>query len=95
MTRNKEQGTELPLAFVELKIADGQQKMEEAIRDIDSYVRAKVSHHKYLCGGIQIPDKVPVSANGKILRKEICKLLQAEIKAKEATPKAKLRGTPA
>ncbi|KAJ1033630.1 hypothetical protein NDA13_001616 [Ustilago tritici] len=92
---DKEQGTELPLAFVELKIADGQQKKEEAIRDIDSYVRAKVSHHKYLCGGIQIPDKVPVSANGKILRKEICKLLQAEIKAKEATPKAKLRGTPA
>ncbi|KAJ1025236.1 hypothetical protein NDA16_002740 [Ustilago loliicola] len=87
---DKEQGTELPLAFVELKTSDGQQDKKKIIEDIDSYVRSKVSHHKYLRGGIRILDKVPVSASGKILRKEIRKLLQAEIQAKDATAKAKL-----
>lgn len=88
--QDKDQGTELPVAFVELKTGDGQQDRKKVIEDIDSYVRSKVSHHKYLRGGIRILDKVPFSASGKILRKEIRKLLEAEIQAKEASAKAKL-----
>ncbi|SPO30799.1 related to 4-coumarate--CoA ligase [Ustilago trichophora] len=85
---DKEQGTELPLAFVELK--PDQQDQSKVVVDLDAFVRSKVSHHKYLRGGIRILDKVPVSASGKILRKEIRKLLQAELEAKESSAKAKL-----
>lgn len=86
---DKQQGTELPLAFVELK-AD-QQRSDKLIEEIDAFVRAKVSHHKYLRGGVRFLDKIPVSASGKILRKEIRKLLQAEVAANESSAaKAKL-----
>ncbi len=85
---DKDQGTELPLAFIELKA--GQQDITKVKQDIDAFVRSKVSHHKYLRGGIRILDKVPVSASGKILRKEIRKLLQAEIDAKTSSAKANL-----
>ncbi len=54
-------------------------------------MRAKVSHHKYLRGGVRFLDKIPVSASGKILRKEIRKLLQAEVAANQSSAaKAKL-----
>ena len=85
---DKEQGTELPLAYIELKSArQGNEKVKE---EIDAFVRSKVSHHKYLRGGIRVLDKVPVSASGKILRKEIRKLLQAEIQTQGLSAKAKL-----
>lgn len=85
---DKEQGTELPFAYLELKA--GQRGSQEVVKDIDAFVRSKVSHHKYLRGGIRILDKVPVSASGKILRKEIRKLLQDDIEARKTAAKAKL-----
>ncbi|CBQ69296.1 related to 4-coumarate--CoA ligase [Sporisorium reilianum SRZ2] len=80
---DKQQATELPLAFLELK--PDHRSSTDLVKDIDTFVRSKVSHHKYLRGGIRILDKVPVSASGKILRKEIRKLLKAELEAKETS----------
>ncbi|KAJ9474646.1 putative Oxalate--CoA ligase (putative) [Pseudozyma hubeiensis] len=86
---DKQQGTELPLAFVELKT--GHAKDAKVAEEIGTFVRAKVSHHKYLRGGIRFLDKIPVSASGKILRKEIRKLLSAEVQSKQSPgKKAKL-----
>lgn len=71
------QATELPMAFIELK-DDCDSKARDSIRhDLDEFVRQKVSHHKYLRGGITFVPKVPVSASGKILRREVRKLLEA------------------
>lgn len=83
---DKHQATELPLAFIELK--PNHPRSTDTVNQIDAFVRAKVSHHKYLRGGIRFLDKVPVSASGKILRKEIRKLLQDEVQAK-GSPAAK------
>lgn len=85
---DKQQGTELPLAFIELKAAH--QNPDKMAEDIDAFVRSKVSHHKYLRGGIRFLDKIPVSASGKILRKQIRKLIPAETEIEHASGKAKL-----
>ncbi|GAC95017.1 4-coumarate-CoA ligase [Pseudozyma hubeiensis SY62] len=77
---DKENGTELPCAFVELSV-DAQQQQHLSkhalAEEIDQFVRSKVSHHKFLRGGIYFVDKVPVGASGKILRKDVRAMLKS------------------
>ncbi|KAI3482018.1 hypothetical protein L1887_55333 [Cichorium endivia] len=87
---DKEAATELPCAFVELSPSVSGKDVKEVVAQIDAFVRSKVSHHKFLRGGIHVVDKVPVSASGKILRKQVRLMLQ-ELEAAQSTPqKAKL-----
>lgn len=85
---DKPTATELPCAVVELSCKDVADKQMLA-REIDKFVRAKVSHHKYLRGGIYFVDKVPVSASGKILRKQVRAMLQ-DLEPQLPLPRAKL-----
>ncbi|PWY97388.1 acetyl-CoA synthetase-like protein [Testicularia cyperi] len=90
---SNDQGTELPLAFLELKqgVPPSQDEARRIAAEIDAFVRGKVSHHKYLRGGIEFLPKVPVSASGKVLRKEIRKMLQARIAAANDAEPARAR----
>ncbi|SPO31498.1 related to 4-coumarate--CoA ligase 1 [Ustilago trichophora] len=86
---DKSKATELPCAFVELSANAAKDQSKGAIRDeIDEFIKSKVSHHKFLRGGIHFVEKVPVSASGKILRKEVRAMLQAL--EQDALPQAKL-----
>ncbi|KAF9350442.1 putative fatty-acid--CoA ligase FadD10 [Mortierella sp. AD094] len=76
---NKEQATEVPLAFVVKAPGPGQALTEKEIED---YVASKVAAHKKLRGGVRFIDVVPKSAAGKILRKDL--------RAIVSTPKSKL-----
>ncbi|CBQ71422.1 related to 4-coumarate--CoA ligase 1 [Sporisorium reilianum SRZ2] len=84
---DKPSATELPCAFVELTSTT--QDRNHLARQIDDFVRAKVSHHKYLRGGIFFVDKVPVGASGKILRKQIRAMLE-KLEPHLARPQPKL-----
>ncbi|GAK67619.1 phenylacetyl- protein [Moesziomyces antarcticus] len=87
---DREAATELPCAFVELSPSVSGQDAKQVVAQIDAFVRSKVSHHKFLRGGIHVVDKVPVSASGKILRKQVRQMLQ-QLEAAHSTPqKAKL-----
>lgn len=87
---DKSINTELPCAFVELSAAASKADATDALKkEIDEFVRSKVSHHKFLRGGIHFVDKVPVSASGKILRKEVRLMLQ-RLEQPQSSPKAKL-----
>ena len=57
---------ELPKAFV---VPKGDISPE----DVVDYVAARVAPHKKLRGGVEFIDKIPKSASGKILRKELRK----------------------
>ncbi|KAF9298586.1 putative fatty-acid--CoA ligase FadD10 [Mortierella antarctica] len=74
---NKEQATEVPLAFV-VK-APGASLTE---KDVQEYVASKVAAHKKLRGGVRFIEAIPKSAAGKILRKDLRVLLQEAPKAK-------------
>lgn len=89
---DKDQATELPCAFVELSAdaASGQADKRTLAKEIDEFVRSKVSHHKFLRGGIHFVDKVPVSASGKILRKQVRSMLQALEQQEVLSTRAKL-----
>ncbi|KAF9984650.1 putative fatty-acid--CoA ligase FadD10 [Mortierella antarctica] len=76
---NKEQATEVPMAFVVKASGPGQALTEKEIAD---YVASKVASHKRLRGGVRFIEVVPKSAAGKILRKDLRVLVQS--------PKAKL-----
>ena len=81
---DKSQTTELPRAYVQLKPSASRGRQVE--EDIAAFVKARTSHHKQLRGGVRVLDVVPVSASGKILRKQI-RLLVAD---EEAQMQAKL-----
>ncbi|KAJ9476224.1 putative Oxalate--CoA ligase (putative) [Pseudozyma hubeiensis] len=75
---DKQNGTELPCAFVELSVDTQQHLSKQTLaEEIDQFVRSKVSHHKFLRGGIYFVEKVPVGASGKILRKEVRAMLDS------------------
>ncbi|KAF9112697.1 putative fatty-acid--CoA ligase FadD10 [Mortierella sp. AM989] len=76
---NKEQATEVPLAFVVKAPGPGQALTE---KEVEEYVASKVAAHKKLRGGVRFIDVVPKSAAGKILRKDLRAIVQA--------PKSKL-----
>ncbi|KAG0369236.1 hypothetical protein BC939DRAFT_396196 [Gamsiella multidivaricata] len=76
---NKEQATEVPLAFVVRAPGPGQALTE---KEVEEYVASKVAAHKKLRGGVRFIEVVPKSAAGKILRKDLRVIVQ--------TPKAKL-----
>lgn len=75
---NKEQATEVPLAFV-VK-APGHENLSE--KDVIDYVASKVAAHKKLRGGVRFIEAVPKSAAGKILRKDLRVLVQKPVQAK-------------
>ncbi|GJJ75911.1 4-coumarate--CoA ligase [Entomortierella parvispora] len=77
---NKEQATEVPLAFVVKN--PGQDLTEQQVMD---YVASKVAVHKKLRGGVRFIDVIPKSAAGKILRKDLRVMIQKDtqpVKAK-------------
>ncbi|KAF9949044.1 putative fatty-acid--CoA ligase FadD10 [Mortierella alpina] len=76
---NKEQATEVPMAFVVKASGPGEALTEKEVAD---YVASKVASHKRLRGGVRFIEVVPKSAAGKILRKDLRALMQS--------PKAKL-----
>lgn len=88
---DKSTATELPCAFVELSTTTGSkvEDRQNLAPEIDQFVRSKVSHHKYLRGGIYFVDKVPVSASGKILRKQVRSMLEKML-PHSSLPQAKL-----
>ena len=59
-------------------------KAEISEQEITDYVKARVSPQKCLRGGVQFVDSIPKSASGKILRRELRKLIQksTELKSK-------------
>ncbi|KAF8975481.1 putative fatty-acid--CoA ligase FadD10 [Entomortierella lignicola] len=75
---NKEQATEVPLAFV-VKAPAGQALTEAEIQE---YIASNVAAHKKLRGGVRFIDAIPKSAAGKILRKDLRAIVNA--------PKSKL-----
>ncbi|KAF9404472.1 hypothetical protein BGZ94_004152 [Podila epigama] len=76
---NKEQATEVPLAFV---VKAPGQTLTEA--EVQEYVSSKVAAHKKLRGGVRFIEAIPKSAAGKILRKDLRVLHSQQV------PKAKL-----
>ncbi|KAF9182212.1 putative fatty-acid--CoA ligase FadD10 [Haplosporangium sp. Z 767] len=76
---DKEQATEVPMAFVVKAPDAGDALTEKAIED---YVASKVAAHKKLRGGVRFIDVVPKSAAGKILRKDLRVLVKQAPKAK-------------
>ncbi|KAG0021034.1 putative fatty-acid--CoA ligase FadD10 [Podila clonocystis] len=74
---NKEQATEVPLAFVVKALGAS---LTEA--EVQEYVASKVAAHKKLRGGVRFIEAIPKSAAGKILRKDLRVLVQEAPKAK-------------
>jgi len=78
--------TELPRAYVVPKVKP--QSGSESVafsKEIREWVKTRVSKHKFLRGGVVIIDQIPKSAAGKILRKQLRDLANAE-----SGPKPKL-----
>ncbi|KAF9110251.1 hypothetical protein BGX27_006594 [Mortierella sp. AM989] len=67
---DKEQATEIPLAFVVRGCTD------LTSNQIIDFVASRVANHKRLRGGVQFVEEIPKSASGKILRKDLRLLLQ-------------------
>lgn len=74
-------GNELPRAYVVRE--NGRQVSEDELKE---YVKANLSRHKQLRGGVVFIKEVPKSSSGKILRRQ----LRDQAKAEASQLKAKL-----
>ena len=72
-----EKAGELPKAFV---VPKGDIKPEEIL----AFVAAKVAPQKKLRGGVEIVEKIPKNASGKILRRDLRKRENERLKNKYA-----------
>jgi 4-coumarate--CoA ligase len=85
---DKRKATEYPRAYIQLRLATkNKESLEQEIHD---FINAKVSTHKQLRGGLRFMDVVPVSASGKILRKQVRLLAKEEEEQRERKMEAKL-----
>ena len=82
------QATELPRAYVQLHA--GVAPSAELPRELQEWVKERTSAQKRLRGGVRVLENVPVSASGKVLRKEMRALAKREQEALEGQPKARL-----
>lgn len=73
---DKAQATELPVAFVVLKLEAKRDQPELVKQRIHQWLNAKVANHKKLRGGIEFIDSIPKSPSGKILRRELRETLK-------------------
>jgi acyl-coenzyme A synthetase/AMP-(fatty) acid ligase len=78
-----QEDTEIPRAFVSLKVAD-EQKSVEVSKEIADLVASKVSNYKKLRGGVVIIRALPRNSTGKLLKK---KLKEYEVKSQHAERK--------
>lgn len=73
-----DQATELPRAYIQLR--PGATHKSGLETEIQQWVKGKVSNAKQLRGGVKVIERVPMNPSGKILRKELRKLVEAEQK---------------
>ncbi|KIM54632.1 hypothetical protein SCLCIDRAFT_136462 [Scleroderma citrinum Foug A] len=68
----------VPRAWVVLSPAGMQLGAAEATRQIDRWVRERLSRYKWLRGGIAVVNEIPKSSTGKVLRRQLVDRYEAE-----------------
>ncbi|KAL1954333.1 hypothetical protein VTO42DRAFT_1407 [Malbranchea cinnamomea] len=81
-------GSLFPRAWVVLSEEGKKRDEKDVLRQLDEFVKSRLSKHKHLAGGIEVVDSIPRTPSGKMLRREMRDRYHARIKA-QAT-KAKL-----
>ncbi|KAE8213953.1 hypothetical protein CF327_g2577 [Tilletia walkeri] len=78
-TYDRSQATELPRAYIQLQphVRDQHSQVED---EIVAWVKERCSNPKWLRGGVRVVERVPVSPSGKIVRKELRRMAEADQK---------------
>lgn len=87
---SKEEATELPRAYITPSRPLSSQEASSFALGVQDWVSQRVAPHKRLRGGVVIIDKVPKSAAGKILRRELRERAKTDIAVGQLKPRAKL-----
>ncbi|KAG1742529.1 AMP binding protein [Suillus lakei] len=87
---SKEEATELPRAYITPSRPLSSQETSSFALGVQDWVSRRVAPHKRLRGGIVIIDKVPKSAAGKILRRELRERAKTDVAEGQLVPRAKL-----
>ncbi|BEI80357.1 hypothetical protein CcaverHIS002_0108860 [Cutaneotrichosporon cavernicola] len=77
---DKSQATELPRAYLVTRDKLDARREAALGKHVAEWVAGRVANHKKLRGGVRIIEAIPKSASGKILRKELRVLAEAEPK---------------
>ncbi|KIW23841.1 uncharacterized protein PV07_12010 [Cladophialophora immunda] len=72
----EEQATHVPVGFVVISQKAKARGEKNVVADIDKWLNARVANHKKLRGGIHVIDAIPKSPSGKILRRELARMLK-------------------
>ncbi|KAG2109352.1 AMP binding protein [Suillus discolor] len=87
---SKEEATELPRAYITPSRPLSPQEASSFALGVQNWVSQRVASHKQLRGGVVIIDKVPKSAAGKILRRELRERAKTDVAVGQLKPRAKL-----
>jgi acyl-CoA synthetase (AMP-forming)/AMP-acid ligase II len=87
---SEEEATELPRAYITPSRPLSSQEASSFALGVQDWVSQRVAPHKRLRGGVVIIDKVPKSAAGKILRRELRERAKTDVAEGQLKPRAKL-----
>jgi acyl-CoA synthetase (AMP-forming)/AMP-acid ligase II len=87
---NEEEATELPRAYITPSRPLSSQEASSFALGVQDWVSQRVAPYKRLRGGVVIIDKVPKSAAGKILRRELRQRAKTDVAEGQMKPRAKL-----
>lgn len=65
------QETEIPVGYVSLEASITKRDEERVLKDIQAFVKERLSSHKQLRGGLFRLDDIPKGQTGKLLRREL------------------------
>ena len=71
--------TEVPRAYVVPEL--GVQRSEQTAQEIEGWLRERVARQKWLRGGVRFIDAIPSNPSGKLLRRELKLMAEAEQRA--------------
>ncbi len=72
----EDQATELPVGFIAINEKAKAKGMTRVVDRVNQWLDARVANHKKLRGGLYIVAEIPKSPSGKILRRELARILK-------------------
>lgn len=72
----EDQATELPVGFIAVSQKAKAKRERTVVDDVNQWLNARVANHKKLRGGLYVIEAIPKSPSGKILRRELARMLK-------------------
>lgn len=87
---DESQETEIPVGYVNFKSSIRPEDRAQKLKEVATFVNARVASYKKLRGGVHYLEVIPKSPTGKVLRRQLPARVEMERRAEASKRKGKL-----